>query len=141
MLIPNERKASVNGPIGLSIMRGSPVSVNTPVDTAKADAQTQNAGADLKFTALTDIEVDAYGHITKAKMADITVKDSLASMKAATTSASSTAKTSATVTTGFTLSNGVADSTKSTSFSLNSTTLAFSATDSAVTVDLAWGTF
>ena len=111
------------------------------VDTAKAAAQTQNAGADLKFTALTDIEVDAYGHITKAKMADITVKDSLASMKAATTSASSTAKTSATVTTGFTLNNGVADSTKSTSFSLNSTTLAFSATDSAVTVDLAWGTF
>ena len=74
-------------------------------------------------------------------MADITVKDSLASMKAATTSASSTAKTSATVTTGFTLNNGVADSTKSTSFSLNSTTLAFSASNDTVTVDLAWGTF
>lgn len=113
----------------------------TNIDTLENKAVTQGGGANLTFKALTDIEVDAYGHITKAKMTDITVRDSLASMKSAATSASSTVKTSATVTTGFTLNNGVNDSTKSTSFSLNSTTLAFSAHDSAVTVDLTWGTF
>ena len=111
------------------------------IDTIDAAAKTQNAGANLTFKALTDIEVDAYGHITKAKMSDITVRDTLAKLKSATTEATSGAKTSATVSTSFTLDNGVTDTTQKTSFSLNSTTLALSATGSAVTVDLTWGTF
>ena len=74
-------------------------------------------------------------------MSDITVRDTLAKLKSATTEATSGAKTSATVSTSFTLDNGVTDTTQKTSFSLNSTTLALSATGSAVTVDLTWGTF
>lgn len=114
----------------------------TTVDTAAAAAQSQDKGSALTFKALTDIAVDEYGHITKAKLADITVQDTISSLESASTTAEATGTSKATVTTTFTLDNGVSKSAQSASFSLNSTTLALSATDNgAVTADLVWGTF
>ena len=81
------------------------------------------------------------GHVTGIKTKTYTVKDTNASMKPITTSASASGKTATvTISTGLTQSDG-ASSDQSGSFGITSDSLTVSGSGSAVGINMVWGSF
>ena len=108
-------------------------------DEAQPDAMT-NKAASYTIPVIDSITL-SNGHVTGIKTKTYTVKDTNATMKAITTSASAAGNTATvTISTGLTQSDG-ASSDQSGSFGITSDSLTVSGSGSAVGINMVWGSF
>lgn len=112
----------------------------TPSPDASQPAAMTNKAASYSIPVIDSITL-SNGHVTGIKTKTYTVKDTNASMKPITTSASASGKTATvTISTGLTQSDG-ASSDQSGSFGITSDSLTVSGSGSAVGINMVWGSF
>ena len=112
----------------------------TPSPDATQPAAMTNKAASYSIPVIDSITL-SNGHVTGIKTKTYTVKDTNATMKPITASASASGKTATvTISTGLTQSDG-ASSDQSGSFGITSDSLTVSGSGSAVGINMVWGSF